>query len=567
MISSKIPGPNIRAKMQAASKFKKLPSSKVTLKTEHSQNPFSRTKKFDTKEILWKKKKDPTSILGNSHRSYSNKLSTSRASSCSDKNSKYFDGKNVGKPDKNSRSDKKNILVSQCPQTIQMIGIFFHFRDMNKANHIKTEFINHGNHSRTLNAPKKYDLQTIEELTEKPSSWTGRLSINIGESIRSSDRRCNSLEQEHRMTPSVKSISHVGRNEAKSHPNIYCTTPSSKNQQLLDSAHKIAAIKKEVPQNDFDPMMSSEQLNNEKSSQNNNSTSFENYFDAYEQRNTMVVECDKRITNSLPHSSNNSSLYNNSTKPKEDETTVLRSFEKNSIGPNTKDEFSEKSSLKNRKIKIQANYANTRKNSQSSGSLSRERMKNIQSRSNSLNKNFSNKKLLPSLTKKRRETSNKKTFLNKNIAFESLAKLKMSKTSKNNKVEHKKGSSFVQKKAIMPHQVFLFGNSFFNSFRKHEDRVKNSALNKSSGLSYSKSFARNYSVTKRKNNLQQKLTDQEKPKFLKKINKEVIIYDELQREEMKTNLASKRLNDSNVVKVKRSNALKNISSLRYSKKF
>ena len=96
---------------------------------------------------------------------------------------------------------KEKKLTSQCTQTIQMIGIFFHYKCIKKAKKLVLEnemerlhgTLFHSNRDNNRNI----DLKTIEEVTEKPSTCGGRVTASYDyPCVTVYRRRCHSLNIE-----------------------------------------------------------------------------------------------------------------------------------------------------------------------------------------------------------------------------------------------------------------------------------------------------------------------------------------------------------------------------------
>ena len=102
----------------------------------------------------------------------------------------------------NTQSNERNLLekksaperkkfVSQCKQTIQVFGVFFHFKSINLK--YASDFNKNTKEEQVFE--KKIDLITIEEITEKPST-IGATLHNHYEFISNVNlkRNCNSLD-------------------------------------------------------------------------------------------------------------------------------------------------------------------------------------------------------------------------------------------------------------------------------------------------------------------------------------------------------------------------------------
>lgn len=151
---------------------------------------------------------------------------------------------------------------SQCTQTIQMIGIFFNYRGIiSKNENTKNQFFSPTKDSKiskkAQDGKRSVELRTIEEVTEKPSSCTGRITRNARSSqIPTLSRKCLSLES-YFHDPKVNTHKNSElRSESKSHP-IYSLRSIEIDHLRLKSEifiHKSNKIRrKQFDINEFQP--------------------------------------------------------------------------------------------------------------------------------------------------------------------------------------------------------------------------------------------------------------------------------------------------------------------------
>lgn len=107
----------------------------------------------------------------------------------------------LSKVPKKSGSAKRTVFECQSPQTIHMIGVFYHYRDFSRTvigcgieDYLNLNVAKGILEPRQASPRKRADLKTIDEVTEKPSTCTGRLTLpRPPMRDRPKHRRCKSM--------------------------------------------------------------------------------------------------------------------------------------------------------------------------------------------------------------------------------------------------------------------------------------------------------------------------------------------------------------------------------------
>lgn len=252
---------------KSANSFRRIPCKKVLkpeILNEKSQVPSTKKRPIEkeskTPELIRRKSKIPLKLSKNIFPKIKSSVSSS-VNSKIDVKQRHIETFFKSKQSSKLNGHKKTLkFQSQFTQTIQMVGIFFHYRGINQF--IEKSNLEHLTPdlkipNRSKNIRKISDLRTIEEVTEKRSSCTGRITNPWYEREPSKKlSRCKSVDYSEELCTNLTNTINEGRCETKSIPtkrpkNILEMSPTRATQSIGEEFFK--QKKDTVPINDFDP--------------------------------------------------------------------------------------------------------------------------------------------------------------------------------------------------------------------------------------------------------------------------------------------------------------------------
>ena len=254
---------------ETSNSFRKIPCKKVPMPEilkEKSQVPSKNKRPIEneskSRKFIQRKSQIPLKLSENIFQKIKDSVSSSVDSKRGVKQrlfETFFTPKQSSKL--NGHQNTKTIkFLSQCTQTIQMVGIFFHYRGVNKfieksSLERLTPDIKIQNKSKNIR--KISDLRTIEEVTEKRSSCIGRITKPwYKREQHKKVNRCKSFHYSPELCTNLTNTTNEGRLETKSIP-----TKRPKDELEISPTRATQSIEEEFfgqkkdafPINDFDP--------------------------------------------------------------------------------------------------------------------------------------------------------------------------------------------------------------------------------------------------------------------------------------------------------------------------